>query len=200
MGQAELRAGALGMLSSAIQTAHSVVTGGDDPKELIERARARGFRFAMLFVEIELPENGGLSEQILNRVKNCIRRCDCVCIPRALSPSSEESGAISFAVLLENLRHDADAACIAERLGRELRQAFPFQIRGRAAPIRVGIALSSLTSAGPDDLLRHAAMAMQMARLNGNDTVEEARPSSTRNVPDSKLSVNFQVVRSDSVI
>ena len=72
--------------------------------------------------------------------------------------------------------------------------------RGVPSGIRVGIALSSLTSAGANDLLRHGAMAMQQARLQRNDTLEEARPSTNRNVPDSELSVPFQVVRSNSVI
>ncbi len=210
MGQDTMELDGLRILYTAIQRAHGGDGAGKDPKELIERARERGFRFAMLFVEMEipaaatwilLPERGGdLSDQILRRVKNCIRQCDCVCIPRTVAPISRESPSVSFAVLLENLRNDRDAGAIAERLESDLRRSFPFKNRGKSAAIRVGIALSSLTSAGAEDLLRHAAIAMQHARLEGNDTLEEARPSVIRNVPDSELPIAVQVVRSDTAV
>jgi diguanylate cyclase (GGDEF)-like protein/PAS domain S-box-containing protein len=76
-------------------------------------------------------------------------------------------GGDEFTVLLDDVRGEAYATAVAERIHKEL--AVPLQIRGHEVftSVSVGIALSSAGYDSPDDMLRDADTAMYRAKAGG---------------------------------
>jgi diguanylate cyclase (GGDEF)-like protein/PAS domain S-box-containing protein len=76
-------------------------------------------------------------------------------------------GGDEFTVLLDDVRCEADATGVAERIHQEL--AAPLEARGNEVftSVSVGIALSSAGYQGPEDMLRDADTAMYRAKAGG---------------------------------
>ena len=76
-------------------------------------------------------------------------------------------GGDEFTVLLDDVRGEAYATAVAERIHKEL--AAPLQVRGHEVftSVSVGIALSSAGYDSPDDMLRDADTAMYRAKAGG---------------------------------
>ena len=76
-------------------------------------------------------------------------------------------GGDEFTVLLDDVRCEADATAVAERIHQEL--ADPFEVRGYDVftSVSVGIALSSAGYECPEDMLRDADTAMYRAKAGG---------------------------------
>lgn len=94
---------------------------------------------------------------VAGRLRACLRNADTVA----------RLGGDEFALLLEDVGGVGDAARVAERCLKEVRT--PVELAGR--PVRVtasiGIALNESGRDHPDDLLRHADMAMYKAKERG---------------------------------
>ena len=91
------------------------------------------------------------------RINHCLRPGDTL----------TRLGGDEFTVLLDNVRSEADATGVAERINQEL--AAPFDIFGHEVftSVSVGIALSSAGREAADEMLRDADTAMYSAKAAG---------------------------------
>lgn len=142
---------------------------------LIRRARRRGgkrFLFAVVFLDLDrfkgvndsMGHQAGdnLLTQIARRLETCIRPGDTLA----------RLGGDEFTILLEDIRSEADAIRVAERIHRGL--ATPFNLNGTDifSGASVGIALSSTGYDQPEDMLRDADIAMYRAKSGGRSRHE----------------------------
>jgi len=141
----------------------------DRLRHLFHRARrSRGSpQFAVLYLDLDRFKaiNDSLGHQIgdelliatARRLERCLRPGDTLA----------RLGGDEFTVLLEDVRSEADATGVAERIHQEV--AAPLQMRGGEVftSVSVGIALSSAGYGSPEDMLRDADTAMYRAKAGG---------------------------------
>jgi len=149
---------------------------------LIRALRHSDYKFAVLFVDIDefkvlndsLGHSAGdeLLVQVAKRLKVNFRDTDT--LARSASAGSQPSqnglarlGGDEFTVLLEDVFNPSDAIRVAERIQSKL--ATPFEIKQEQIFITasVGIALSSSSYSGAEELLRDAEIAMYRAKRAG---------------------------------
>jgi diguanylate cyclase (GGDEF)-like protein len=94
---------------------------------------------------------------IAGRVNDCVRTGDTVA----------RLGGDEFAILLEDVRHEGEAAEVAERIAAALRAPFHLDGKDVLVTTSVGIALSAAGTQGADELLRNADVAMYTAKERG---------------------------------
>ncbi len=136
----------------------------------VAHARARrtdGARFAVLFLDLDrfklvndsLGHEAGdeLLAQVARRLEGCRRKSDIVA----------RLGGDEFTVLVEDVKDEAAAVQVAERLHRALGP--PFLVRGQEvfARVSIGIALGGPQTERPELLLREADTAMYRAKVSG---------------------------------
>jgi diguanylate cyclase (GGDEF)-like protein/PAS domain S-box-containing protein len=142
----------------------------DHLKLAIERAKRHpARRFAVLFLDLDRFKivNDGLGHTVgdrllvetARRLEACLRPGDTVA----------RLGGDEFTILLEDLKDQHEAMCVAERVQREL--AAPFNLNGQEVftSASVGIAYSSLEYEEPEEILRDADTAMYRAKAAGHD-------------------------------
>lgn len=129
--------------------------------------RCRDYAFAVLFVDLNgfkavndslgHVEGDRLLCEVARRLSRCVRPEDMVA----------RLGGDEFTVLVENLRQDADALCVAERIEAQLKP--PIHLPGREATVSaaIGIARSSRSYTRPESILRSADRAMYLAKATG---------------------------------
>gem|GEM_PF-1652957 len=136
-------------------------------RALARTAREPGFRFAVLFVDLDrfklindsLGHAAGdkLLIQVAERLQGCVRREDTVA----------RIGGDEFTILLEGLCDETAAFHTAERIQEVLSEPAPLgghQVRTTAS---VGIALSGGANRNAEELLRDADLAMYRAKSLG---------------------------------
>jgi diguanylate cyclase (GGDEF)-like protein/PAS domain S-box-containing protein len=123
--------------------------------------------FAVLYLDLDRFKtiNDSLGHQVgdelliatARRLEFCLRPGDTLA----------RLGGDEFTVLLDDVRCEADATRVAERIHEEL--ALPLEMRGHEMfmSVSVGIALSSAGYKCPEDMLRDADTAMYRAKANG---------------------------------
>ena len=123
--------------------------------------------FAVLYLDLDRFKaiNDSLGHQAgdellvatARRLENCLRPGDTLA----------RLGGDEFTVLLDDVRCEADATRVAERIHEEL--SAPLLVRGYEVftSVSVGIALSSAGYKCPEDMLRDADTAMYRAKANG---------------------------------
>ena len=141
----------------------------DRLQHLFHRARRSlgSPQFAVLYLDLDRFKaiNDSLGHQVgdelliatARRLERCLRPGDTLA----------RLGGDEFTVLLEDIRSEADATGVAERIHQEV--AAPLQIRGGEVftSASVGIALSSAGYGSPEEMLRDADTAMYRAKAGG---------------------------------
>jgi diguanylate cyclase (GGDEF)-like protein/PAS domain S-box-containing protein len=136
-------------------------------RHTVERSRRTGGRFAVLFIDLDdfktvndsLGHAAGdsLLRTVGTRISETLRAQD----------TAARFGGDEFAVILEDLLHDDEAADIAHRLIDEL--ALPVQLGGAEVGVgaSVGIAPGGSAADDPDALMRNADLALFEAKAGG---------------------------------
>jgi diguanylate cyclase (GGDEF)-like protein/PAS domain S-box-containing protein len=141
----------------------------DRLQHLFQRARRSlgSPQFAVLYLDLDRFKtiNDSLGHQVgdellvatARRLERCIRPGDTLA----------RLGGDEFTVLLDDVRSEADATGVAERIHQEV--AAPLQMQGAEVftSVSVGIALSSAGYQSPEDMLRDADTAMYRAKAGG---------------------------------
>ena len=114
-----------------------------------------------------------LLRQVAERLADCIRPGDMVA----------RWGGDEFTLLVDDLRHQADALCVAERIGQ--RMALPFEVDDRKLAITasIGIATSSPTRTEPEEMIRDADRAMYDAKAQGSGSYAMCDRKRSRRLP-----------------
>jgi diguanylate cyclase (GGDEF)-like protein len=153
---------------------HDALTGLTNRARFLEcvdaalaRAKAAGEpgRVALLYCDLDgfktvndsLGHAAGdvLLVEVASRLLNATRGCDTVA----------RLGGDEFAVLIDNLRHDGDAATVADRIVASL--ALPFRIGGQEARVGTSIGVARAPAASVAVLLHDADVAMYRAKALG---------------------------------
>ncbi len=149
--------------------------------------RNPGKRFAVLFIDLDRFKiiNDSLGHAagdkvlitIAERLNTCLRKTDTVgreeqAVTTILSHDDDSHtvarlGGDEFTVLLENLRDDADAARVADRILDLLSQPIAFAEHELSTTASIGIVNGSESYANAHDLLRDADSAMYRAKADG---------------------------------
>ncbi len=155
--------------------------------EFLKRSLARAARYdeilALFFIDLDnfkrvndtLGHEVGdlLLQQVAERLRHTLRDSDLL----ATSQANEEEahmvarlGGDEFTVVLPQLRHQNDAAIVAERQLQALLQ--PFHIEGHEihATISIGITVFPFDSRKPEELIMNADVAMYHAKNRGRNT------------------------------
>jgi len=162
---------------------HDILTGLPNRSLLMDRlavalagARRTHAMTGLLFIDLDhfKPVNDKLGheagdsllKQVADRLSACIREADTVA----------RLGGDEFVIVLVNIRTPNDAQRVAEKLIESLRQ--PFQLHDSEVTISasIGIALYPQHGLSTDHLLQQADDAMYVAKNEGKDRYQFARP------------------------
>jgi GGDEF domain-containing protein len=168
---------------------------------LIRARRHSDYKFAVLFVDIDefkvlndsLGHSAGdeLLIQVAKRLTANFRDTDT--LARSAAAGSQPSqdglarlGGDEFTVLLEDVFNPSDAIRVAERIQAKL--TAPFEIKQQQIVITasVGIALSSNSYSGAEELLRDAEVAMYRAKRAGKARCQVFDPAMHSSAPASE--------------
>ena len=141
-------------------------------EQALLRASRDAQRTAVLFLDLddfkEINDSLGhaagdsLLKQGADRLRACLRAGDTAC----------RLGGDEFAVLLEGCQDDGDEAMyVAERIANAFARPFNLDDREAFCTASIGVVVSSGSEAG-DGLLRHADLAMYLAKKRGKARVE----------------------------
>jgi len=136
-------------------------------RQMRRAKRRRGYRFAVLFVDLDRFKiiNDSLGHltgdrflsAIARRLKGCLRPVDTVA----------RLGGDEFGIILEGVRDGREAEMVAERIKEHL--SVPFNLDGHEVltTASIGIAINDRHYEGPDELMRDADVAMYHAKSQG---------------------------------
>ena len=161
-------------------------------RALMRARRHSDYKFAVLFVDVDefrvvndsLGHQAGdeLLVQIANRLTVGVRDSDTVARSVMVdSPASEDGlarlGGDEFALLLEDVFNPIAAIRVAQRIQEKL--SLPFEVGGQQIVITasIGVASSSSSYLGAEDLLRDAELAMYRAKQTGKARCEVFDPA-----------------------
>lgn len=126
------------------------------------------FLFAVLFIDLDgfKPINDGLGHkagdavliETARRLHACLRKGDTVA----------RYGGDEFTLLVNNVNSETDAVRVAERVLRRVQEPIHAGKRVQIGA-SIGIALSTNIYEGPEDLIRHADVAMYRAKSQGKN-------------------------------
>jgi diguanylate cyclase (GGDEF)-like protein/PAS domain S-box-containing protein len=159
---------------------------------LMRARRHADNKFAVLFVDVDefkivndsLGHRVGdeLLVQIASRLTGGLRETDLVARSVIIASQSPEEGLArlggdEFAVLLEDVLNPIGAIRVAQRIQEKL--SLPFDVGGQQIVITasIGVAYSSNSYAGAEDLLRDAELAMYRAKRTGKARYEVFDPA-----------------------
>lgn len=139
----------------------------------ISRVQRRDdYLFAVLFLDVDrfklVNDSSGhkTGDQLLIAVA---RRLE-----RDLRPGDmvARHGGDEFTILLDHLKGRSDVEAIVQRIQQHM--AAPFEISGQelVIDVSIGIAMSSTTSGGPEEMVRDADIAMYRAKVKGRGQYE----------------------------
>ena len=136
---------------------------------LAERARRGGYRFAVLFVDIDSFKQvndllghlagDGVLRHVAERLVACVRPVDML----------TRYGGDEFVVILDNVRSKQEVLGIAGRLSDAVKTPIALDGHRIAISASIGISISTDDCPNPDDLLREADHAMYQAKALGRN-------------------------------
>ena len=155
---------------------HDALTGlpnrrllGDRLNQALIHARRRSYRVALMLLDLDrfklINDTHGhkMGDEVLiavtGRLRNCVREADTV----------SRQGGDEFVIVLPEIQHTEDAEKVAEKVLRAVSQ--PIEAGGHSFSVGVSIGISVFPGDGqsPDDLLRHADIAMYRAKEAGGN-------------------------------
>ena len=148
--------------------------------------RAKDYLFAVFFLDLDrfkvINDSLGhvMGDQLLiataRRLESCLRSTDAVARLRE-GHTVARLGGDEFTILLDHIKHIADATRVADRLQKEL--ALPFNLNGQEVftTASIGIAVSATGYVRPEELLRDADTAMYRAKALGKARYELFDPA-----------------------
>ena len=143
--------------------------------------RAKDYLFAVFFLDLDrfkvINDSLGhvMGDQLLiataRRLESCLRSTDAVA-RLGDGHTVARLGGDEFTILLDHIKHIADATRVADRLQKEL--ALPFNLNGQEVftTVSIGIAVSATGYERPEELLRDADTAMYRAKALGKARYE----------------------------
>jgi len=143
----------------------------------IERAKRNpDYHFALFFLDFDrfklindsLGHDVGdeLLVEISRRLHSAMRATDAVCKPEEMSTAARLGGD-EFVILADELKSDADAGRIADRLQESLGEAYHLKGHKVSSTASIGITTSATPYANADDMIRDADTAMYHAKAAG---------------------------------
>jgi len=145
--------------------------------QAILRTERRKLSTAVLFLDMDrfkivndsLGHESGdsLLVQVAKRLRGCVRPEDTVA----------RLGGDEFVILFEDLVTASDALRVAERMAESMAEPFHLQNQEIFASCSMGLALCTLASTSPSDLVRDAEVAMYRAKAKGEGSIEIFDPS-----------------------
>lgn len=145
--------------------------------QAILRTERRKLSTAVLFLDMDrfkivndsLGHDSGdtLLVQVAKRLRGCVRPEDTVA----------RLGGDEFVILFEDLVTASDALRVAERMSESMAEPFHLQDQEIFASCSMGLALCTLASTSPSDLVRDAEIAMYRAKAKGEGSIEIFDPS-----------------------
>ena len=138
----------------------------------ITRARRSGRAVAVMFIDLDhfktindtLGHEAGdeLLLEMSRRLRDCVREDDTVA----------RLGGDEFTIILAELRHPEDAAGVAEKIIRNVRESMTIGGTTIEVSASIGIALYPEDGVDPETLLRNADSAMYRAKESGRNTYQ----------------------------
>jgi len=148
--------------------------------------RTKDYLFAVFFLDLDrfkvINDSLGhvMGDQLLvataRRLESCLRSTDAVA-RLGEGYTVARLGGDEFTILLDHIKHIADATRVADRLQKEL--ALPFNLNGQEVftTVSIGIAVSATGYDRPEELLRDADTAMYRAKALGKARYELFDPA-----------------------
>ena len=148
--------------------------------------RTKDYLFAVFFLDLDrfkvINDSLGhvMGDQLLvataRRLESCLRSTDAVA-RLGEGHTVARLGGDEFTILLDHIKHIADATRVADRLQKEL--ALPFNLNGQEVftTVSIGIAVSATGYDRPEELLRDADTAMYRAKALGKARYELFDPA-----------------------
>ncbi|MBX3225592.1 MAG: EAL domain-containing protein, partial [Labilithrix sp.] len=142
---------------------------------IVRQRRTPEFRFALMFIDLDrfkvINDSLGhlvgdaLLVALAKRLSCCVRETDTL----AVSERSDLAriGGDEFVLLLEGIRHDADALTVADRLYASVVEPFRIEEHDLHASLSMGIAIGHGNYASAEDILRDADTALYRAKEDG---------------------------------
>jgi diguanylate cyclase (GGDEF)-like protein/PAS domain S-box-containing protein len=134
---------------------------------IARKQRNEDHMYAVLFLDLDrfkvINDSLGhmIGDQLLvgiaRKLETCLRMGDTVA----------RVGGDEFTILLEDIKDEIEAICIAERIQKELKTPFTLSGHEVFTTVSIGIAPSSIGYDQPDDILRDADTAMYRAKSMG---------------------------------
>lgn len=135
----------------------------------ISYAQRNGDKLAVMFLDMDgfksVNDRYGheIGDKVLieaaQRLKKCVRNTD----------TAARLGGDEFSVVLTQLKDEADAAVVAQKIVRAFEKPFDLNGESKTLSISVGISLYPRDGREPSDLLRNADMAMYRVKVNGKN-------------------------------
>ena len=166
------------------QALHDPLTGLANRTLFVDRAeqaRARagrsGARMALLFIDLDgfKEINDGLGHDVGDDALRAV--ADRLGTALRSGDAAVRLGGDEFAVLMEDIGDSAQLLPIVERLHVSLSSPYDIDQQRVLVPMSIGVAVSPPGGAAPEELLRHADIAMYRAKARGRARVEVFTPA-----------------------
>jgi diguanylate cyclase (GGDEF)-like protein/PAS domain S-box-containing protein len=155
----------------------------DRLEHAVRRAHRRKTPLAVLFLDLDhfKAVNDASGHDAGDRVLEEVgRRLGC---GARSSDTVARLGGDEFVVLLEDIDGEREATLVADRMRKELEVPFEVGRRGLRVTASIGVAVGPTSGSGPRELLRHADLAMYLAKENGKNRHEVYAPARRERAP-----------------